>query len=626
MQRRLALLVIMCMHLAAAVEPLPSLTVPNGLAPGKAPYLVFAHYMPCNPPLGLNPSNTYWYGERISPASDNQICWPVLTAREGTEVESGAFIDEILLAKSYGIDGFFVDQLEDNDAYRACWRNLLKAAEIVGDFKIGLMPDYSTLWGNVSNGTAPEKILRWLAIAGSSPALLRYDGKPAVMPYGCAFPDAKGAPAQEKLRIADFLASKGITIAYAALHGLDWALYAKPFANDAKTGFQTFAFATGSFSPTCGTDLRQRALDYWPADLMTIGEVSFMYYNRGWCYNAPRLSATYRAVWEWNIVHRDRIRWMQIITWNDHGESAIQPTCNHFMAWQRLTRFYADWFRSGRRPTLTKDWLAVFHRPHPYAAEPVLVKMTLTSGTPTDDVEALALLTAPATLVMESGGRTSRLEVGAGLQSFVTPFAAGVQSARIERNGTQIVTVTTAVPVHLKPARQNLWFIGADSDHPPRPLTVAWPDQAGWTGEAMQRSGSGLIAVGDSGRWLDMRVEATVVPTLHESGIVVRKLDQRHVQLTVHRDGVRLLWRLAARDGATITELSSGSRPSPTGPVRLRLDSVADRVVPYCDGDLLDGDSYVFAPFHGQVGLIAAVPATFSSISVQTYDLAVPVR
>jgi hypothetical protein len=92
---RLATVLLLATWLLPAAEPASALA--------STPHMILAHYMPCAPNLGLNPSNDYWYAARLNPKGDNQIAWPILTAREGKDHVFEAYIDDIRLAKQYGI-------------------------------------------------------------------------------------------------------------------------------------------------------------------------------------------------------------------------------------------------------------------------------------------------------------------------------------------------------------------------------------------------------------------------------------------------------------------------------------------------------------------------------------------
>lgn len=493
----------------------------------EPPRLVLAHYMPCFPPLRSDdPLDSYGYQSEFDPANEpehgNRSSKPIAgTNLHGDAAINGAYEQEICLAKEAGIDGFWVDLLEDNDRYFECWQRLLKAAEKVGGFQIGLMPDYTCLdkpsEEPKKNGKSNvEQILHWLNAADRSPALLRWEGKPVVACYGVGHPDAKGAPEWEKEHLVDWLEEHGVSIQYLPTHGLDWPLYSRPYARK----FAEFAFGAGSYSPGATESQRQRALDYWPDSLLQMGEVCPIYYNRAWNYSAPRLTESYRREWEWNIAHRDRIHWVQIITWNDYGESPLAPDNNHFYAWLPLTRYYADWFKTGVRPPIERDWLAIFHRPHPYESAPFQFPYGLKSNRPTDEVEAVALLTAPADLVIETGGKQSKQAVEPGMRSLVIPFDLGVQRAWIERDGKRIVEVQSPLPIESRTDRQNLWLVAADSAHSPRILELkSGKNRSGeWDIQGDDLEGKGIWQFDDEKPIGDGFIFATIDPAQLKEG------------------------------------------------------------------------------------------------------------
>ena len=637
--------------------------------PAPVPRLVLAHYIPGFPALGIDPGNEYWWCAPYDPASGSRSLTtrPILYTTGAKDYKLQGVVDEIKIAKAYGIDGFMVDELEDNDGYRTAWLRLLKAAEIVGNFKIGLQPDFATLGASGAGGGEPartqsEKMKHWIDLAKDSPALLRFGGKPVVMPYGAGAPDARHYgtftyPEGEKRDVVDWFAAQGEPIAYAAMHCLSWPIYTNPYANAPKTGFQTFAFATATFSPGDNVDTmvddvsvkdgqvtttgvkvntRQRALDYWPPAFMQVGEAGFMYENPGlhW-FTAPRLSTPFRQDWAWNVAHRDRIQWVELITWNDWGESAIAPSTKIFMALQPVTRYYADWFKTGRAPKITKDAVTLFHREAPIAAAPTKYPNRVGGPVPSDEVEALALLTAPSTLVLKSGDKEYRQAVGAGIQSLIKPFALGIQSARIERHGIVVASITSPMPIHDKPLRDNMWISGATSAYPPRPIGLTgWTAASGdWTGELSTRSGTGLSLVGNSVQLANVSVSAFATPETVVDGSfvgVVAHANSPGGKVCFYRlalgqwDG-KGQWRLSKTEGGKETILASGDA-TVTARVRhgLRLDCVGEYLIPYLDGRLLTGDVADWPDWpltYGQAGVAAeGTPAKFTGISLKSYD------
>jgi hypothetical protein len=623
-------------------------------SPKQGPYLVLAHYMPGFPALGINPANDYWYAAQYSPVYDNLTARPILYPTGGADPNLESRIAEIKIAKSYGIDGFLVDEQEDNETFRTTWLTLLQAARRVGGFYIGLQPDYATL-NNPTGGDHPpqtrrDKIKHWLDLAKEAPALLRFEGKPCVIPYGAAYPDAKtydldkslSSAAGEKRDLVDWMSGQGTPIAYAAMHSLGWPVYAQPYANDPKTGFQTFAFATSTFSPgdsvntlAGGISTRQRALNYWPRDFMQIGEATFLYEqpHAHW-YTAPRLSTTWRQDWAWNVAHRDRIHWVEIITWNDWGESAIAPSVNLFMALQPITRFYADWFKTGHAPVISQDVVTIFHRESPSAAVPTKYPNRILGSVLPDEVEALALLKAPATLLLKSGKTEYRQPVGAGLQSLIKPFALGVQSASLLRHGVVVASVTSPLPIHDQPMRENLWIDGETSAFPPRSLPLDdWTAVSGnWTGTGAQRVGTGQSLVGNGGQLGNISVSAYVTPeAVAESsffGIIAHANRGGGYRFALGRWDNRGQWHLSKMEAGKETILAGGDTPyAAHAQYGLRLDCVGEHLLAYLDGHLLtpnvcDYPDWQQTPLtYGQVGLAAeGTRAKFTKISLKSYD------
>ena len=383
-------------------------------------------------------------------------------------------VDEIRLAKSYGIDGFMVDELADTDSYRTVWLRLLKAAEIVGNFKIGLQPDFATLGTSRPPRTARpglqrDKMKHWIDLAKDSPALLRFGGKPVVMPYGAGDPDAKHYdgkvtyPEGEKRDVVDWFAAQGEPIAYAAMHGLGWPIYASPYANDPKTGFQTFAFATATFSPGDNVDtmaddvnIRQgppRAQGQHPAaragllaQKLHAGRRSLLHVRE------PRPALVHRAAPEHALARRLGVErgapGPHPVGRADHLERlgrvrhrAVHQDLHGACSRSRATTPTGS--RPASAPKITQDVVTIFHREAPIAAAPTKYPNRVGGPVPSDEVEALAMLTAPSTLVLKSGDKEYRQAVGAGVQSLIKPFALGVQSARIERHGVVVASITS---------------------------------------------------------------------------------------------------------------------------------------------------------------------------------------
>jgi glucan endo-1,3-alpha-glucosidase len=168
----------------------------------------------------------------------------------------------------------------------------------------------------------------------------------------------------------------------------------------------------------------------------------------------------YSRRWESIFATRDQIDLVEIITWNDYGEShyvgpikGSQPNSqawvdgNEHTAWLALTSYYAEAYKTGVFPTITDDKLVLWARTHPAA-----VTVNDPVGKPTnfeitqDALWAVALLTAPATVTLSPSAapaagdpNTHTFSVPAGLTKLSIPLTAGATMyASITRNG-QIV-------------------------------------------------------------------------------------------------------------------------------------------------------------------------------------------
>lgn len=158
-------------------------------------------------------------------------------------------------------------------------------------------------------------------------------------------------------------------------------------------------------------------------------------------YDEAANSATLATMWE--AARTCDADWVQLITWNDHSEcTAFSPTRYTGTAVLEMNRFYADWWRTGVQPPITKDKVVLTHRHHfvgDHASWPVPDNqrklMLLRSGsTPArDTLEAWCLLTAPATLVLESGASVVTKDLPAGLSTVLAPLGEGVQKATLRR-------------------------------------------------------------------------------------------------------------------------------------------------------------------------------------------------
>ncbi|TFK50918.1 glycoside hydrolase family 71 protein [Heliocybe sulcata] len=99
-------------------------------------------------------------------------------------------------------------------------------------------------------------------------------------------------------------------------------------------------------------------------------------WNKNWLYRGDDWLIVRR--WEQLIAARDTVDIVQILSWNDYGEShyigpikGAQPNSHAWVdgyphdPWLRLNAYFARAFKAGRYPPLAKDTIYVWGRPHP---------------------------------------------------------------------------------------------------------------------------------------------------------------------------------------------------------------------------------------------------------------------
>jgi len=163
--------------------------------------------------------------------------------------------------------------------------------------------------------------------------------------------------------------------------------------------------------------------------------------------------------WEAIFDNRDNYDLIQILTWNDYGESHYVGPINgalpkseawtlgfNHTAFLDVHKFYAEGFKTGKFPDITDDRLVIWSRPHVAVAEvpgdPV--------GPPKnfdlfqDNVWALAITSAPGKVTLQTSDTNSKtFDVLRGVTKLAIPISPGdTMKGSIERNGRKLVDVT----------------------------------------------------------------------------------------------------------------------------------------------------------------------------------------
>jgi len=153
---------------------------------------------------------------------------------------------------------------------------------------------------------------------------------------------------------------------------------------------------------------------------------------------------------------------------------------------------------------------------------------------PNDVVEAVAFPEQPATLVITAAAKSTakmfpRSPVACRAVHAWHPIGACRAAFEV------VASVVSPVPVTDHPGRQNLWYIGADSLHPPRSLPLTdWTDLSGkWVANATHGR-SGLSIAGEGIKQSDIKLSAVVTP-------FSEKMARRSVSLRTHRQTAPLI-------------------------------------------------------------------------------------
>jgi hypothetical protein len=171
-----------------------------------------------------------------------------------------------------------------------------------------------------------------------------------------------------------------------------------------------------------------------------------------------RGSETLRVNWDEAIT--TGADWAQLVTWNDLGEHAVfYPNTGEQFAFYDLTAYYIAWFKTGKKPAINKDALYYFHRVAKGPPWPAL-----RAGSWSNLVEAVAFLTAPATVEIITTAGTTKKDLPAGVQVLTAPMpASGEPRFRIVRAGAVVVDVTSAFKIGPMPAKNDVVYRGGGS-------------------------------------------------------------------------------------------------------------------------------------------------------------------
>lgn len=358
---------------------------------------------------------------------------------------------EIRQARAAGIDGFFVNVMSTSGLNWETTVNLFAASKLEGGYPIIPMVDGTT---SISRQT-PAQVAAKLAELYRGTTAYREGDRFLLSSF-----KAEGPGVGWWTEIIRLLQSQyKIPITFQAV------FLATTDAN--MTAFAPIADSFGNWGARSAS-----AIDGLP-DFDAMAEK----YGRAWMEPVapqdmrPRLGVyaeagnteALRAGWAKAI--RDDAKYVQMVTWNDYSESTqFAPSAAHGDVFTQISKYYSAWFHAGSAPAITRDELFLTHRIQFTGAAPSvahrLVTPTLSgsAGAPRDTVEALVFLTAPGTVEVTAGGKTSTFSAPAGVAAFTVPLQIGSVRARVLRGGAAARTAVSPFAVVRTPKLQDLQY------------------------------------------------------------------------------------------------------------------------------------------------------------------------
>jgi glucan endo-1,3-alpha-glucosidase len=168
-----------------------------------------------------------------------------------------------------------------------------------------------------------------------------------------------------------------------------------------------------------------------------------------------------QAQWQ-SVIEYQKPEWVELITWNDWSEgSYFSPVDDINKYWPysftkrlgffklhrgyyNLSKYYIQWYKSGRKPEIKEDKLFFFYRTQPLnsvAQRDSLGGVKEIHGDVKDVIYVTTLLKSPAKLTVVTGGKFYSYNLnGGGTENVRVPFNVGKQLFEINRNGKRIIS------------------------------------------------------------------------------------------------------------------------------------------------------------------------------------------
>ncbi|KAF9238860.1 CAZyme family GH71 [Penicillium roqueforti] len=375
------------------------------------------------------------------------------------------FDDDMKRAKSLGIDAFALNI--GVDPYTDQQLQLAYESAANNDMKVFLSFDFN--WWHIEQAT---EIGQKIAQYGTKPAQLIVDDKVFVSSFagdGLDVAALRAAVGRSIFFAPNFHPSTGTDIS--PVDGLlNWMAWPNNGNNKAPTPGHNISVADGDDEYVNALGGKAYIAPVSPWFFTHFGpEVS---YSKNWNFPSDLLWFN-----RWNEILALKPRFIEIVTWNDYGESHYIGPLNSphtddgaskwvndmpHDGWLDISKPYIAAFKAGQSSPdnhISSDELVYWYRPAPRgvdcdSTDTCMVPANNGSGnyfmgrpdgweSMADSVFVVSLLTSPATVQVNSGGTVYNYDAPAGASAKEVPMGVGSQSFTVIRDGQTILSGTS---------------------------------------------------------------------------------------------------------------------------------------------------------------------------------------
>lgn len=380
--------------------------------------------------------------------------------------------NDIRAAIELGIDGFAINAFSGDQA-KGIIASLIKSADSIGasNFKIFLSADMSLKF-------KAKEIVDTVKDYSDNPHYLKINGKSVLSTYGGS--DLGNSWWQNEVLLP--LKALGVEVTFIPY-------FDRPNPNADAPSYKNwlkvvknhqiadglFNFLMPGSTPFYSDD--PNIGHYWWSTLESEENLAKALHDSGKIFMAPFMPYYWAAChssrqymehqggrgmnnyWK-SIIELQQPEIVQIVTWNDYAESTyIQPTrlplekingikSQPHLGYYELLKYYISWYKTGKKPKITKDGIFFFYRIHSNDAVATNdssacsrgpIQKSQKWGFIQDVIYITTALTEAAELQVISGGETKTYNVSEGINTIDVPFKNGTQNFVLIRDSKKIL-------------------------------------------------------------------------------------------------------------------------------------------------------------------------------------------